>query len=315
MTESVHVPGIIWAGFFALVAVMMIFDLGLLHRKDREIGVRESLWLSAGYILVSLGFGVVVYHFVGVQAGKDFFAGYVIEKSLSLDNIFVISLVFNHFYIPRRYQHGVLFWGVLGAIILRGIMIALGVVLIQKFHAILYLFGVFLAVTGIKMLVLRKEGDGNLKDNALLLWLQKHLHVTPSLHENKFFVIAESSRHPGKMVRKATPLFLVLIFIELVDVTFAVDSVPAVFAITTDPFVVYTSNIFAVLGLRALYFALAAMLHRFTYLHYSLALILVFIGGKILLAPVIGDISSVISLLVTLGLLAGGIVTSLYKSR
>ena len=308
-------PISIWAGFFAIVLLLLAFDLGLLHRKEREIGVRESLWLSLGYVCVSLCFGFAVFHFMNPQDGRDFFTGYVIEKSLSMDNIFVISLVFNYFYIPRRYQQRVLFWGVIGAIVLRGFLIGLGSVLIQQFHAILYGFGAFLVITGVKMLFAAQKEEAGLENNKLLRWLRRHIPVSAALHENKFFVRESDPLVPARIVSKATPLFLTLIFIELADVVFAVDSVPAVFAVTTDPFIVYTSNIFAALGLRALYFALSAMLHRFAYLKYALSLVLIFIGSKIFLTLFIGHIPSSVSLSVTLALLAGGVLVSLYKTR
>jgi len=303
-----------WAGFFAIVLALMVFDLGLLHRKEREIGVRESLWLSCGYIFISLCFGGLVNHYLGGHAGKDFFTAYFIEKSLSMDNILVMSMVFAHFQIPRQHQHRVLFWGILGVIILRGLMIGLGSALVQEFHFVLYFFGAFLIVTGIRMLFFgEKEEEKSLEENKLLAWLRKRIPVTKELYGKKFFV-REPGILPATSVRRATPLFLTLVFIELADVVFAVDSIPAVFAITTDTFVVYTSNIFAILGLRSMYFALAAMLHRFAYLKYALALVLTFIGAKIFLAKFV-EISSGPSLCVTLGLLIGGVLLSLYKTR
>ncbi len=302
-----------WGGFFAIVVALLIMDLGLMHRREREISIRESLWFSFGYILVSLCFGAAVWHYLGKHAGKDFYTGYFIEKSLSIDNIFVMSLVFSHFRIPRRYQHPVLFWGILGVIMLRGALIGIGAMLVTNFHFILYFFGAFLIVTGIRMLFTKDRGKKTLEESKLLAWLRRHIPITPELKGKRFFVMERESP-AGRAIRKATPLLIVLLFIELADVVFAVDSVPAVFAITTDPFIVYTSNIFAILGLRALYFALAAMLHRFTYLEYALGLVLVFIGAKVFLAPVY-KITSGWSLGVTLGLLLGGILFSLYKTR
>lgn len=295
-----------WAGFFAVVTGLLVFDLGLLHRKERDISVRESLLLSAGYIFVSLCFGAAVCHFIGGRAGKDFFTSYFIEKSLSLDNILVMSMVFAHFTIPRRYQHRVLFWGILGVLLLRGLMIGLGAALIARFHFVLYFFGAFLIFTGLRMLFLSRK-EKTLEENRLLTFLRGRMSLTPSLHGRQFFA------YEGGLL-KATPLLLVLVFIELADIVFAVDSVPAVFAITIDSFIVYTSNIFAILGLRALYFSLSAMLHRFAYLKYALALVLVFIGGKIFLSPYL-HISSGISLAVTLALLLMGVLVSLHKTR
>jgi tellurite resistance protein TerC len=302
-----------WCGFFGIVALLLALDLGLLHRSQREISVRESLWVSLGYVLVSLGFGALVFRYIGHHAGRDFYTGYVIEKSLSMDNIFVMSLVLAHFRVPHSSQHRVLFWGIAGVLLLRGIMIGLGAVLIAKFHPILYFFGAFLLFTGAKMLLVKEEEKG-LSGNRVFAWLKRHMAVTDRMEGNRFFV-QDPSVKTGQVIRKATPLFLALVLIELSDVVFATDSVPAVFAVTTDPFVVYTSNIFAILGLRALYFALAAMLHRFRYLKYALALVLMFIGAKIFLSPVIVHIPSGVSLAVTVLLLGAGVLLSLYKTR
>jgi len=300
-------PFVAWLGFFVIITLLLIFDLGLLNRKEREISIKKSLWLSLFYITIAIIFGLVVTFFIGAKEGDDFFTAYLVEKSLSLDNIFAISLVFTHFSIPPKYQHRVLFWGIIGAIVMRGIMIYVGATIIEQFHFVLYIFGAFLIFTGIKMLFLADDEEKSMEENKLLAWLQKKMPLTDELAGNKFFVRENN-------VLKATPLFLVLIFIELADVIFAVDSVPAVFSITTDKFVVYTSNIFAILGLRALYFALCAMLHRFVYLKYAISLILVFIGSKIFLVKII-EISSGVSLAVTVGLLASGVILSLHKTR
>jgi len=296
----------LWLGFFVIVALLLVFDLSVASKKSREISIKESLIYSFGYFVISCLFGASLSLFIDGVRGVNFFTGYFIEKSLSIDNIFVISMVFAHFSIPRIYQHRVLAFGIIGAIIMRGIMIFLGVEIIKKFHFILYLFGGFLIFTGVRMLFLHQK-ENTLEENKLLNFVKKHIPVTDTLHGNKFFV------NEG-IIRKATPLFLVLVFVELADVIFAVDSVPAVLAITTDSFVVYTSNIFAILGLRSLYFALSAMLHRFAYLKYSLALVLIFIGGKIFLNGVI-NIPSLISLFITLFLLGLGVAVSLYKTR
>ncbi len=296
-----------WIIFFTTVTALLIFDLGLLHRGDKEIGVKESLWLSFGYFLISVMFGVALLFGQEQKDGSDFFTGYFIEKSLSLDNIFVIAMVFEHFKIPKSYQHRVLFWGILGAVMLRGIMIYSGVTLINLFHPVLYLFGGFLMITGARMLFLKDDNKKTIEEDKLLLWIKRIIPVSDTLHGNKFFI-----RQGTAWV--ATPIFLTLAFIELADVVFAVDSVPAVLAVTTDPFVVYTSNIFAVLGLRALYFALASIIHRFRYLKFSLSLVLIFIGSKIFLNKIFA-ISSTCSLVATIALLAGGIIASLYKTR
>jgi tellurite resistance protein TerC len=303
----------LWLVFVSIVMGLLVFDLGVLHREHREIGVSESLLLSAGYITAGLLFGLWVWLVKGGEAGMDFYTGFLIEKSLSMDNVFLMAMIFSFLSIPRRYQHEVLFWGILGVIVLRAIMIGLGAALIAEFSWILYVFGIFLLFTGVKMLFSKVDAHPNLSENLLVKFLRKHMRVTERLHEGRFFV--RQADASGKSVVWATPLFLALVLIECADLVFAVDSVPAIFAITQDPFIVYTSNIFAILGLRALYFALAAMIHRFAYLKYALALVLVFIGGKIFLVGIIGKIPAVISLSVTLGLLLGGVLLSLWKTR
>jgi tellurite resistance protein TerC len=303
----------VWLSFITIVIALLAFDLGVLHKDDREIGVKESLWLSAGYITIALIFGAWVWWYFGSQSGMAYYTGFLIEKSLSMDNVFVIALIFSYFAIPRQYQHRVLFWGILGVIVLRAIMIGLGATLVSQFSWILYVFGAFLVFTGIKMWIIADHMP-DIANNPLLKFLRKHMRVTDEVHGNNFFVY-QLDPTTGKVVRWATPLFLALMLVEFVDLVFAVDSVPAIFAITTDPFIVYTSNIFAILGLRALYFALAAMIHRFKYLKYALALVLVFIGTKIFLVGIIGKLPAVISLTVTFGLIAGGVLFSLYKTR
>ena len=303
----------VWLLFAGIVTALLAFDLGVLHRADREIGVRESLMLSAGYITVALSFGAWVWWYLGAPSGIAYYTGFMIEKSLSMDNVFVIALIFGFFAIPRKFQHRVLFWGILGVIVLRAVMIGLGAALVNHFGWVLYLFGVFLVFTGIKMWILADHVP-DIAGNPLLKFLRRHLRVTDDLHGHAFWV-RKADPVTGKLRRFATPLLLALILIECVDLVFAVDSVPAIFAITTDPFIVYTSNIFAVLGLRALYFALAAMIHRFKYLKYALALVLVFIGTKIFLVGFIGKFPPAISLTVTFGLIAGGVLVSLWKTR
>ncbi len=306
-------PVWVWLAFVGIVAALLAFDLGVLHKDDHEIGVRESLLLSAGYISVALMFGVWVWWYLGAQSGMDYFTGFMIEKSLSMDNVFVIALIFGFFAIPRQYQHRVLFWGILGVIVLRAAMIALGATLVTQFSWVLYLFGAFLIITGIKMWFIADHAP-DIANNPLLKFLKRHMRVTEGLRGNAFWV-REPDPATGTVQRYATPLLLALLLVEFVDLIFAVDSVPAIFAITTDPFIVYTSNIFAILGLRALYFALAAMIHRFKYLKYALALVLVFIGSKIFLVGIIGKIPAALSLSVTFGLIAGGVLVSLAKTR
>ncbi len=303
----------IWLLFIGIVVALLAFDLGVLHNDDHEIGVKESVLLSAGYISIALVFGAWVWWYLGASSGMAYYTGFMIEKSLSMDNVFVIALIFAFFAIPRQYQHRVLFWGIVGVIVLRAIMIGLGATLVSEFSWVLYLFGAFLVFTGIKMWILADHVP-DIANNPLLKFLKKHMRVTEHLHGNAFWV-QQPDPATGKVVRWATPLFLALVLIEFVDLVFAVDSVPAIFAITTDPFIVYTSNIFAILGLRALYFALAAMIHRFKYLKYALALVLMFIGTKIFLVGFIGKFPPAVSLAVTFGLIAGGVLVSLWKTR
>lgn len=305
----------LWLGFLAIVFALLAFDLGVLHRDSREIGIAESLRLSVFYIAVAAVFGGWIWASMGPQAGMQYFTGYAIEKALSIDNVFVISLIFSYFSIPRAYQYRALVWGIIAVLVLRGVMIGVGAALVQAYDWVLLLFGAFLLVTGIKMLF-ASEGETDISQNAALRFLTKRMRVTQELHGERFFV---RQPHPvtGKAVLWATPLFLALVVIEFADVIFAVDSVPAIFAITRDPFVVYTSNIFAILGLRALYFALAAMVDRFHYLKYALALVLIFIGSKIFIADLAGleKVPPALSLGVAALILVSGVVVSLLKTR
>lgn len=304
-----------WLAFIGLVAVLLVLDLGVLHRKEREIGVRESLAMSAFYIALGLGFGAWVWWYMGATAGMNYVTGFVIEKSLAMDNVFVIAMIFSYFAIPRLYQHRVLFWGILGVIVLRAVMIGFGAAAVQQWSWVLYVFAAFLILTGIKMwLTADKQYD--VGASPVLRWVQRHFRVTDTLHQQHFWVRLPDPK-TGKMAWFMTPLFLALLMVEFVDVVFAVDSVPAIFAITTDPFIVYTSNVFAILGLRALYFALAAMVERFHYLKYALSLLLVFIGSKIFVADALGlaKIPPAASLAITFAILAGGIAWSLWKTR
>lgn len=303
-----------WAAFIGIVLVLLVLDLGIFHRKQKEIGVRESLTTSAIYICIGLFFGLFVWHELGADSGREYFTGFLIEKTLSMDNISVISLIFTHLSIPRKYQHRVLFWGILGVIVLRGIMIGLGAKLVHDFEWILYVFAAFLMVTGVKMLFSNEKHE--MGESKLLKWISRHFRVTKELDGQKFFV-SRFDENTGKYARYMTPLMVALIMIELTDLLFAVDSVPAIFAITTDSYIVYTSNIFAILGLRALYFALDAIIHRFHYLKYALSAILIFIGSKVFVADFFGlaKFPASVSLSVTVGLLAAGILYSLYKTR
>jgi tellurite resistance protein TerC len=308
-------PAWMWLAFFAIVVTLLIIDLGVLHKDNHEIGVRESLVTSAVYISLGLAFGAWVWWYLGAESGMAYVTGFAVEKALAMDNVFVIAMIFAFFAIPRMYQHRVLFWGILGVIILRAIMIGVGATIVAQFSWVLYFFAVFLILTGVKMLVFADK-EYNVGNNPVLGFMRRRFNVTEKLHEQHFFVKLPDNK-TGKLVWFMTPLFLALVLIEIADVIFAVDSVPAIFAITTDPFIVYTSNIFAILGLRALYFALAAMVHRFHYLKYALALVLIFIGSKIFIAPILGleKVPPEISLIITFGLLAGGVVWSLMKTK
>ena len=305
-------PAWLWLSFLALVAALLAFDLGVLHRKQREIPVSESLLLSAGYIAMGLAYRAWIWSHLGAASAMDYFTGYLVEKSLSMDNVFVIAMIFSYLAIPRALQHRVLFWGILGVIVMRAIMIGLGATLVSQFSWVLYIFGAFLLLTGVKMLFTSSQ-PMDLASNRMLQWLRRRIRVTDSLHGDRFFVRQADTQ--GTLRRYATPLFLALVMIETADLIFAVDSVPAIFVITQDPFIVYTSNIFAVLGLRALYFALSAMIDRFQYLKYALALVLVFIGSKIFLVDIVGKLPAWVSLSVTVGLIAGGVVFSWLKTR
>ncbi|MCU0830225.1 MAG: TerC family protein [Rhizobiaceae bacterium] len=313
--EFLGKPAWMWFTFIGIVLALLAFDLGVLNKDDHEIGVAESLRLSAFYIALGLGFSGFVWWQIGAEETKLYLTAFVVEKTLAMDNVFVIALIFTYFAIPREYQHRVLFWGILGVIVLRGIMIGLGATLVSQYSWVLYIFAAFLIITGIKMMFI---GDKpmDIASNPVLNFLKRRMNVTEELHGHDFFV---KKPHPqtGKLVRFATPLFLALVLIEIADLVFAVDSVPAVFAITTDPFIVYTSNIFAILGLRALYFALAAILHRFHYLKYALSLLLVFIGSKIFIADIMGweKFPASWSLGITFTILAAGVIYSLWKTR
>ena len=267
---------LLWVGFNVFVLLMLALDLGVFHRKAHEVKFREAITWSAIWIVLALVFNAGVWYYFGEVKAIEFLTGYIVEKSLSVDNIFVFVLIFTSFQVPAIYQHKVLFWGVLGALVMRIIFILAGVTLITKFHWIIYVFGVFLILTGIK--IARDKGTKiNIANSPVLKFIRKFIPVTPDYHESKFTVKLDNKWH-------ATPLFLVLILVETTDLIFAVDSIPAILAITSDPFIVYTSNVFAILGLRSLYFALAGSLKYFTYLHYGLALILVFVGIKMLIS-------------------------------
>ena len=308
-------PAWMWLAFMGIVAALLVLDLGVLHRDHREIETRESLVLSAGYIGLALLFGAWVWWVLGPVSGMEYLTGFAIEKALAMDNVFVISIIFTFFAVPRRYQHRVLFWGILGVIVLRAIMIGLGATIVGQFAWVFYVFAVFLILTGVKMLVFQNK-QPEVGNNPVLRFMRARFNVTDQHHGERFFVRLLDPKS-GRQAWFMTPLFLALILVEVADVIFAVDSVPAIFAITTDPFIVYTSNIFAILGLRALYFTLAALVHRFHYLKIALAFVLIFIGSKIFLADLlsIDKLPPAVSLGITFGILVAGVLYSLWKTR
>lgn len=299
----------LWGGFNLFVAMLLAFDLGVLHRKERVIGVGEALWLSLFYVVLAMCFAAGLFWLGDRQDGVDFLTGYLIEKSLSVDNIFVFVLIFTYFSVPAQHQHRVLFWGILGALVMRGLLIYAGIQLIHQFAWMALLFGAFLIFTGIKMLVVADQKP-DIENNIVLRAARKWIPLSDRYDGKRFFV-----RVDGK--RLATPLFLVLLLIEFTDLVFAVDSIPAIIAITTDPFIVYTSNVFAILGLRALYFALAGIVPRFIYLKYGLSLVLVVIGGKMIANYFYGAkfVPTEAALAITAVLIGGSIVLSLIKTR
>jgi tellurite resistance protein TerC len=337
LTPWLGMPAWIWIAFIAVVLAILAFDLGVLNREAHEIDVRESLNMSALYIGLGLAWAGVVWWIYHTYAGADsidpqiaaaatpgerawtavqlYITGYLVEKTLALDNVFIISMIFTYFAVPRAYQHRVLFWGILGVIVLRALMIGLGAALVMQFSWVMYFFAVILIATGVKMIVMMDSAP-DIENNPVLKFLRKRLRVTETMHGEKFLV-RQPDPKTGKLVLWATPLFLCLILVEIADLVFAIDSVPAIFAITPDAFIVYTSNIFAILGLRALYFALAAVVHRFHYLKYALAIVLIFIGAKIFVGDWLfdGKVPAALSLSVTASLLAGGILFSLWKTR
>jgi tellurite resistance protein TerC len=272
----------LWIAFNAFVLAMLAVDLLVFHKEAHEVRVREAAAWSLVWVALALLFGAGVYRFMGRDAGLEYFAGYLIEKALSVDNIFVFVLIFGYFKVPARYQHRVLFWGILGALLMRGAMIAAGAYLIQQFHAVIYVFGAFLVFTGVRMAT-HDEHDLDPESNLAIRLIRRIVPVTSEYHGQRFFVREGTARGPRLI---ATPLFAVLVLVETTDLIFAVDSIPAIFAITQEPFIVYSSNVFAILGLRALYFLLADVIHRLHYLKLGLSVVLVFVGLKMLAADV-----------------------------
>lgn len=296
----------LWIGFNAFVLVMLALDLGVFHRASHAVSLKEALGWSGVWIGLALLFNAGLYIWRGPEPAVQFLTGYLIEKSLSVDNIFVFVLLFSAFGVPAAYQHRVLFWGVLGALVMRGILIAVGAVLLEDFHWILYVFGAFLIVTGIRM-AMHKETEVHPERNPMLRFVRRFVPVTAGYEGGRFFV-----RRAGQVL--VTPLLLVLLVVETTDLIFAVDSIPAIFAVTTNAFLVYTSNVFAILGLRSLYFVFANIIDKFYYLRPGLAVILCYVGVKMLVTDLF-HIPSALSLLVIVGILTIAIVASIIRTR
>jgi integral membrane protein, TerC family len=296
-----------WGGFSVLILVLLTLDLKVFHRDPHEVKIKEALIFTAFWIGISIAFNVGVYFWKGKEAALQFLTGYLIEESLSVDNLFVFLLIFNYFQVPARYQHRVLFWGIVGALVMRGIFIFLGVSLIREFHWILYIFGLILVVTGVRMMFQNETVKIHPERNIVVRIFKKLFGVTPGYHSERFFVKTDSGRY-------ATLLFVVLLVIETTDLVFATDSIPAVFAISSDPFIIYTSNVFAILGLRSLYFALAGLMDLFYYLRYGLSIVLSFIGLKMLVSHFV-EIPISIALGVVAGVLAVSIIASVIRGR
>jgi tellurite resistance protein TerC len=295
-----------WIGFNAFVLLMLAIDLGIFHRKSHRVSLREALTWSIVWIALALLFDAGLYLFRGPEPALQFLTGYLIEKSLSVDNIFVFVLIFSAFSVPVAYQHRVLYWGILGALVMRGLLITVGVVLLDKFHWIFYLFGAFLIITAIRMAV-QKEMEIHPEQNSILKFVRRFVPVTNDYEQGRFFV-----HRSGRIW--ATPLFLVLLVVETTDLLFAVDSIPAIFAVTADPFIVYTSNVFAILGLRSLYFMLANIIGQFYYLKAGLSIILTFVGIKMILTDIY-HIPTGLSLLVIALVLTIAILASIIRAR
>lgn len=293
---------LIWVLFNIFVLAMLTLDLGVFHRKAHEVKLREALIWSGVWIVLALLFNLLIYFLHGTQSALEFLTGYLIEKALSVDNIFVFILIFSYFRIPAVYQHKVLFWGIIGALIMRAIFIALGITLIEKFHFIIYIFGAFLIFTGIRMAI-QKDKELHPERNPVVKLFRRFMPITNSYEDGKFFKKVDGRSY-------ATPLFVTLIIVETTDLIFAVDSIPAILAITIDPFIVYTSNAFAILGLRALYFALAGIMKLFHHLHYGLSAILVFVGIKMILTDVF-KIPITLSLVIIAVILLISVIASL----
>jgi tellurite resistance protein TerC len=296
-----------WFGFTALISALLVLDLLVLTRGVREITFRRATLLSAFWIGVALLFGVVVFFVAGPERGSEYFAGYIVEKSLSVDNVFVFALIFSYFAVPARYQYRVLFWGVVGALVLRGVFVLVGAQLLERYDWMVYVFGVFLIYTGIRM-ALHSDSEVHPERNPVLRLVRRLVPMTPDFQGERFF-----TRQGGKLL--ATPLFAVIVVIGTTDVIFAVDSIPAIFAITSSAFIVWSANAFAVLGLRPLYFMLAGMVQRFVYLQTGLSVVLIFVGAKFIISDLFGKVPIWISLPFIATVVTVSIAASLYKTR
>jgi tellurite resistance protein TerC len=296
----------LWAAFTAFVFGMLALDLGVFHREAHVVSLKEAATWSVIWVALSLVFNVIVYRFIGSEAGLQFLTGYLIEKSLSVDNIFVFVLIFSYFSVPAEYQHRVLFWGILGALVMRALFIAIGAALLETFHWVIFIFGGFLIWTGIRM-AYHQDEEINPASNPLIRFFKRIMPITPQYEGQRFFV------HKAGVLM-ATPLFIVLLLVESTDLLFALDSIPAIFSITRDPFLVYTSNVFAILGLRAMYFLLAGVMDKFRYLKIGLAVILVYVGFKMVISEWY-HIPTAISLGIIFIVLTVSVLTSLWKTR
>jgi len=305
----------LWASFLIVVFTLLFVDLFILNKKDHVIEFKEASRLALFYISLALLFGLWVWYSDGPAQAADYYTVWLLEQSLSMDNLFVMSVIFSSFAIPREYQHRVLFWGIIGVIVLRGIMIGVGAALVHSYAWVLLIFAVILILTGIKLLKTETEHKEDYTQKPLVKFLKRHLRVHDQVHGNKFFVRLKEGADSGKGLLYATPLFLALCTIELTDVMFAFDSVPAALAVTTDPYIVYTANIFAILGLRAMFFAIEHIIHRFEYLKYALSLVLILIGIKVFYVHFVGPLPGYVSLAITVGVLAGGIIISILRTK
>lgn len=304
-----------WAVFASVLTAILVFDLGYLHRHARAIRLKDSLILVSIYGSIAFAFGIWVWIKFGTDAGALFFTALLVEQSLSIDNVFVMSVIFTYFAIPSEHRHRVLFWGILGAIVFRGIMIFAGTAAVASFSWLLLLFAAVLVFTGLKLLFSDDDDEPDLEKNRVVRFIINHLPVTKQLHGEKFFVRERESGPDSHLIWRATPLFLALVVIEGADIVFAVDSIPAVLALSQDVFIVYTSNIFAVLGLRALYFVVDALICQCRYLKPALAAILVLIGGKIVWDHAIGKVDPILCLIITVAILGGALILSAIRNR